>query len=168
MLTARFVEAVITASLLSPLVILAWKSPRVYHIVATSLIAAATLFFVLYQSYYQGAHTMYLKAMEASDYYQIRSRRVVEQMPLPPPDSLILVSPMSGRVQVQAMDSILNARRGTVEFWIEALLPGRIDSAFRHIAPLDRYYVLFTYFVLCSMLWAFTYVHRLKRSRMAK
>jgi hypothetical protein len=167
MLTARFVEAVITASLLSPLVILAWKYPRVYRIVAIGLLAATTLFFVLYQAYYQGAHTMYLKAMEASDYYQIRSRPLGERMPLPSPDSLMDISQLSGRLQVVEMDSIFTARRGTVEFWIEALLPGRIESAYRHVAPLDRYYVLFTWVTLCSMLWAFTYIHRLKTRRMA-
>jgi hypothetical protein len=78
------------------------------------------------------------------------------------------ISQVSGRWWVEKMDSISTVRRGTVEFWIEWLLPGRIESAYRHVAPLDRYYVLFTWVALCSMLWAFTYVHRLKRPRMAR
>jgi hypothetical protein len=166
-LTARFLEAVITAALFSPLVILAWKSPKAYRLVAIFLITAATLVFVGYQSYYEGAKRMYLKAMEAADYDKRHPPNRFEHPPFPPPDSLTHVIDGSAPYSTGKLDSVLLAHRPTVEEWKSTLLPGGIDEGFRQIAPLDRYYVLFTYIALCSMLWVFTFVHRLKRPKIA-
>jgi hypothetical protein len=161
-------EAVITVTLFSPLVILAWKYPKAYRVVAISLITAATLVFVGYQSYYEGAKRMYLKAMDAADYDKRHPPNRFEQPAFPPPDSLVHVMDSPKLFFLGKLDSVLLAHRPTVEEWKSTLLPGGIDEGFKHVAPFDRHYVLFTYVVMCSMLWIFTFVHRLKRPRIAQ
>ena len=164
MVMARFVESLITVALFAPLVILAWTFPKAYRIVATCLVGASTLFLVAYQSYYEGAERMYIRAMEASNYYQKPLPRYAEPRAIDPDYELHAYHTESFTV---LSDTAFSARRHTLEFWAD-VLPAKIDSEFIHVAPLNRYVVLFTYILLCSMLWTFTYVHRLKRSKTAQ
>jgi hypothetical protein len=166
---ASLMGVAIILALFLPLAIVAWKYPKAYRIGAIWFIGLLTLAFIIYESYHMGVEKMYKKAWESSNYNQRPLPWTIKRID---PDSLRNAMELHGvpriafseRLVVVAEDTTFQAYQKTIQWWVDTL-PSKLESAYLNTDPLHWHPVFLNYILLCLMLWGFTYLHRLKKTK---